>query len=119
MRLVLAGAESDGRDAVTHHPVGIESAARDADVRRPAVRRHRRGGALHHGERVLHAERKVVGARAELDAPALAVAVLHGLRRLLERGLVGPGDVLEEFLKLTFDNNSLRKASYLSFNALL
>ena len=63
---------------------------------RAAARRHRGGRALHHGQRVLHAERVIVGLHLELDAAGLALAVLHRLRGLLERRLVGGGDLLEE-----------------------
>ena len=81
-------------NTVTVHPIRVEPAIGGADGRRSADAGYRR--ARDHGQVILDAERIVVGLGLELDAARLAIAVLHARGGLLERRLVGLGDLLEE-----------------------
>src|SRR5882757_1297165 len=94
--LVLPGAEGHRRNAVANHPVCIQPAIRGADGRCCADAGHRRDRTFDHGQALLHAERIIVGLSLELDAARLAITVLDALGRLLERRLVGLGNLLEE-----------------------
>src|SRR5712675_1619710 len=96
VRLVLPCAEGHGRNTVADHPVGVEPAIRGTDARGSADAGHRRDRALDDGQALLHAERIVVGLGLELHAARFAIAVLDALGGLLERHLVGLGDLLEE-----------------------
>src|SRR5207249_992244 len=93
---VLTGAESDGRNAVTDKPVGVEAAIGDAEARRPARAFGRGLRRAHHWAVFLKAKRVVVEAGLEADLGGAAVHVDHLLGRVFKRGAIRPRDRAHE-----------------------
>src|SRR5262245_27332842 len=92
MRIVLAGAEGDGRHAVAHQPVGVEAAVGDAQRRLPTSRSRGFLSRLNDWTLLLQAEWVIIAPRLEMNPGALPFVIDDLLPGLAERVFIGLGD---------------------------